>query len=40
MTLCIAAACRDEQGEPRIVVCNDTWEQTDSAGGHVADKQD
>lgn len=40
MTLCIAAACRDEQGESRIVVCNDTWEQTDSAGGHIADKQD
>jgi hypothetical protein len=40
MTLCIAAACKDDQGEPRIVVCNDTWEQTESAGGHVADKQD
>jgi len=39
MTLCIAAACREEDSkEPRIVACTDARAETGFAGGDVAFK--
>jgi hypothetical protein len=40
MTLCIAAACETEQKERGIIVCTDSREETNSAGGDIAFKHD